>query len=345
MLHFDTDYMRGAHPLVMERLVSTNSYQTPGYGTDRFTLSARNLIREACGTPEADVFFLVGGTQTNATVIDGVLRRHQGVLAAETGHINVHEAGAIEATGHKVLTLPSRGGKLSADDIDIYIRSFYADETYEHMVAPGMVYISYPTELGTLYSLDELEAISAVCRRHSIPLFIDGARLGYGLAANPEVGLAEIARLCDVFYIGGTKVGALFGEAVVVTKPGLIPAIVSLVKQHGALMAKGRLLGVQFETLFTDNLYVRIARNAVARAMELKNGFIAKGYQTMVDSPTNQQFFILPNDVIDSLKQVATFELWGPRGEKQTPVRFVTDWGTKEEDVRTLLNALPSFSE
>lgn len=340
MLHFDTDYMRGAHPFILERLVATNLKQTPGYGTDRYTDKARQLIRQECQCPEADVFFLVGGTQTNATVIDGILAHHQGVIAAETGHINVHESGAIEATGHKVLTLPSHQGKLDADEVERYIADFYADDTYEHMVEPGMVYISYPTEYGTLYTPQELERLSRVCRNHNIPLFIDGARLGYGLAANPDLNLPQIAQVADVFYIGGTKCGALFGEAVVIPKPGLIRHIVPLVKQHGALMAKGRLLGLQFETLFTDGLYQRIARNAIDTAIMLRRGFTAKGYRTFIDSPTNQQFFVLPNTVIDTLLQHATFELWGPRGETESTVRFVTDWATTRSDVEALLALL-----
>lgn len=340
MLHFDSDYMRGAHPAIMERLMATNMEQTPGYGTDKYSAAAREKIRAACAKPDAEVYLLVGGTQTNATVIDGILKRHEGVIAASTGHINVHESGAIEATGHKVIALPSHSGKLDADEVDIYIKDFYADESYEHMVAPGMVYISYPTELGTLYSTEELQRISHVCRTHGIPLFLDGARLGYGLAANPEITLPDIANLCDVFYIGGTKVGALFGEAVVVTKPRLLPHFIPLIKQHGALLAKGRLLGVQFETLFTDNLYTTLAANAITTAMALRRGFIDKGYKPCIDSPTNQQFFVLPNHVIDRLLQHCTFELWGRRGERESMVRFVTDWGTDPADVDKLIHLL-----
>lgn len=243
MIHFNSDYMEGAHPEVMRRLVETNLEQTVGYGLDDYSVHAKELIREACQTPEAAVYLLVGGTQTNATVIDGLLRRHEGVLATETAHINTHESGAIEATGHKVLALPQHDGKLLASEVEAFIRDFYRDETYEHMVAPGMVYISHPTELGTLYSLSELEALSGVCRKAGIPLYLDGARLGYALSApSTDVTLADVARLCDVFYIGGTKVGALFGEAVVATHPGRLPHFYPLIKQHGALLAKGRLL-------------------------------------------------------------------------------------------------------
>ncbi len=341
MLHFDTDYMRGAHPEVMKRLMETNLLQTPGYGTDQYTAHARELIVKACGLEDGKVFFLSGGTQTNATVIDSVLARHEGVLAVETAHINVHEAGAIEACGHKVLTLPSHQGKMWAEDLQKWLDDFFGDDTYEHMVAPGMVYISHPTELGTLYSLSELEAISAICRKAHIALYLDGARLGYGLASpEADVTLKDIARLCDVFYIGGTKAGALFGEAVVVSNPELFAHAVPLIKRHGALMAKGRLISVQFERLFTDDLYVEIARSAVARAMQLKEAFVRAGFELFIDSPTNQQFFVLPNEVIDRLQSAATFELWGPRGEKKTPVRFVTDWATSEDDVKALIELL-----
>lgn len=340
-MHFDTDYMEGAHPDVMRRLLETNLEQTVGYGSDPYTQRAKDLIRKACGVPEAGVHFLVGGTQTNSTVIDGLLRQHEGVIAAETAHINVHESGAIEATGHKVLTLPQHNGKLEAEEVEKYITDFYRDETYEHMVAPGMVYISHPTELGTLYSLDELEKLSAVCRRANIPLYMDGARLGYGLAAeNTEVTLTDIARLCDVFYIGGTKVGALFGEAVVAPDPKRLPHFFPLIKQHGALLAKGRLLGIQFETLFTDHLYERMGKHAVRLALKLKEAFKSKGYKLQLDSPTNQQFVCLPNETINRLLQHATFELWGPRGEKETVVRFVTSWATREEDVDAFIRLL-----
>lgn len=341
MIYFDSDYMAGAHPMVLERLCQTNQEQTTGYGTDAYTARATELIREACGTPDARVRFLVGGTQTNATVIDGVLSRHEGVLSAESGHINVHESGAIEATGHKVLVLPSYQGKVRAADVRDFIREFYSDDTYEHMVAPGMLYISFPTEYGTVYSLDELEELSSVCHEAGIPLFIDGARLGYGLAAEgSDVTFKDIARLADVFYIGGTKVGALFGEAVVITNPDILKNFMPLVKQHGALLAKGRLLGVQFESLFTDGLYEKISRDTVRRAIRLKEIFNSAGYTSAVDSPTNQQFFTLPNTLIDRLREEASFEMWGPRGETESTVRFVTGWSTTDEDIETLRNLL-----
>ena len=338
MIYFDTDYMAGAHPKVMERLMQTNAEQTVGYGSDHYTLRAKELVKQACSAPDARVYFLVGGTQTNSTVIDGVLERHEGVLAAESGHISVHESGAIEATGHKVLTLPSYDGKVKAADVRNFIKNFYSDDTYEHMVAPGMLYISFPTEYGTLYSLKELEDLSEACHGAGIPLFIDGARLGYGLVAKEnDVTLADIARLSDVFYIGGTKVGALFGEGVVITNPDLLKHPVPLIKQHGALMAKGRLLGVQFETLFTDGLYYEISREVVQKAVRLKDAFVAKGYTVEVDSPTNQQFFRLPNDVVDKLKENVSFEMWGPRGETESVVRFVTGWTTTDAEIDKLI--------
>jgi threonine aldolase len=272
-------------------------------------------------------------------VIDGVLDRHEGVLAAESGHINVHESGAIEATGHKVLTLPSYDGKVKAEDVRGFIANFYGDDTYEHMVAPGMLYISFPTEYGTLYSLNELEDLSDACHSAGIPLFIDGARLGYGLVAEGnDVTLADIARLSDVFYIGGTKVGALFGEAVVITNPDLMKHPVPLIKQHGALMAKGRLLGVQFEALFTDGLYHDISRGVVEKAIRLRDAFVAAGYKVEVDSPTNQQFFRLPNEVVDRLKENVGFEMWGPRGENESVVRFVTGWTTTDDEIDQLIS-------
>ncbi len=340
MLHFDTDYMEGAHPEILQRLVETNLEQTVGYGQDDYCREAKQLVRQACGDDTLDVHFLVGGTQTNSTVIDALLRQHEGVLAADTAHINVHESGAIEATCHKVLTLPSHDGKVRAGEVRSYIRQFYADETYEHMVAPGMLYISQPTEYGTLYSRSELEELHAICQEARIPLFIDGARLGYGLSSPAcDITLQELPRLCDVFYIGGTKVGCLFGECVV-ARQGLLPHFFPLVKQHGALLAKGRLLGLQFGTLFRDGLYLRIARHAVSLALRLKEGFRKAGFEPFIDSPTNQQFFTLPNEVMDRLAQHATFEVWGTRGETHTRVRFVTSWATKPESVEQLIALL-----
>ena len=345
MLHFECDYIRGAHPSVLEGVVRTNMEASPGYGLDDHCRRAERLILEECGIPEGRVCFLVGGTQTNACVIDALLHPHQGVVCAETGHINVHEAGAIEASGHKVLALPSGDGKIRASALKDCVERFYADATYEHCVFPGMVYISHPTEVGTLYGLDELEALGSECRRLGMPLFMDGARLVYGLAADgTDVSLKDIARICDVFYIGGTKAGTLFGEAVVVRVPELLPHFFTLVKRHGALLAKGRLLGVQFETLFSGGLYKEIGEHAVRMAIKLKEGFVSNGYRLCVDSPTNQQFIILPNEVMDKLACKAEFSVWGVRGQKETAVRFVTDWSTSEADVDSLLDSLRGCS-
>ena len=344
MLYFDSDYMEGAHPEVMARLIETNLEHTVGYGADHYCEEAKQLIREACNAPQALVQFLVGGTQTNATVIDALLHRHEGVMAATTAHINVHESGAIEHSGHKVLVLPSHDGKVSADEVDRYVSDFYRDDTYEHMVAPGLLYITQATEYGTIYSLAELEALSAVCHKHDIPLFLDGARLGYALASNAaDFTLSDIARLCDVFYIGGTKVGALFGEAVVAADPARLPHFFPLVKQHGALLAKGRLLGIQFGTLFAEDLYTRIAGHANVLAQRIRKAFQQQGFKVAIDSPTNQQFFILPNDVMDRLSKLASFELWGPRGEHETTVRFVTSWATTPDDVECLCSLIATL--
>lgn len=340
MIHFDCDYMAGAHPAVLEAIIRNNGVQTPGYGADSFCEKAKALIRRECGVPDADVWFMVGGTQTNSTVLDGLLGRTEGVIAAQTGHINMHESGAIELSGHKVLALPSHDGKLDAAEVEAFIKGFYADETWEHMVAPGAVYISFPTELGTIYSREELTALSAVCRSAGIPLFIDGARLGYGLAASDDLSIKDIAGLADVFTIGGTKMGMLMGEAVVSTTPGRLERFFTLMKARGAVLAKGRLLGMQFGTMFEDGLYYRIGEHGVRLAMRLKGIFEAKGFKTSLDSPTNQQFFILPNEVIDRLLEHTSFEYWGPRGETESEVRFVTSWETTDADLDELENLL-----
>lgn len=340
MIHFDCDYMEGAHPQVMQRLVETNLEQTVGYGEDEYTKQAQEMIRQACGCPGALVRFLVGGTQTNATVIDGLLHQYEGIMAAETGHINNLEAGAVESSGHKILIVPSHQGKVLANDVQRFLTEFYQNENHQHMVAPGALYISFPTEYGTLYSLKELEALSRVCRKNNIPLYLDGARLGYGLAASPDITLPDIARLCDVFYIGGTKVGALFGEAIVTAKPELLPRFFTFVKQHGAMLAKGRLLGVQFATLFTDDLYLKISRHAVEMAMKLKQAMIDKGYTPFIDSPTNQQFFCIPHSEIKRLGTFSSFEIWAPFGTQQSVVRFVTSWSTREEDIDAFIRQL-----
>lgn len=340
-LYFVSDYMEGAHPLILENLAKTNLYKTPGYGTDSFCESARQKIREACEAPEADVYFLVGGTQTNATVIDSILRQYQGVIAADTGHINAHEAGAIEFTGRKVLTLPSCLGKISAHDIEKAILGYKEDDNRDHMIMPGMVYISQPTEYGTLYTYNELEEISNICHKNGLSLYLDGARLAYALGCpENDVTLKDISRLCDAFYIGGTKCGTLFGEAVVIPKKDYIPHFFTLIKQHGALLAKGRLLGIQFDTLFTDDLYYDIGKDAIKFANKIKNALIEKGYKLYLDNPTNQIFVILENTKMQKLSEKVEFSFWEKYDETHTVIRFVTNWATKEEDVNALINIL-----
>lgn len=340
MFHFDSDYMEGAHPRILERLTEINFEKIGGYGSDPFCTSAAERIREACCAPEADVRFLVGGTQTNATIIRSILRPYEGVVAADTGHIAVHEAGAIEATGHKVLTIASVDGKLSAEHLDAYLARERGDENRDHAVWSGMVYISQPTELGTIYSLSELEALSEVCHRWGVPLFADGARLGYALAApSADFTLADMARLCDIFYIGGTKVGALMGEAVVVPRGEQIAHFTTLIKQQGALLAKGWLLGVQFDTLFTDNLYLDIARNAVRQAERLSHALAAKGYELSSPTLSNQIFLRLTPKQLERLAAVTTFSTW-ERHADCTIVRLATSWATTDRQIDELIAAL-----
>lgn len=341
MLPFSCDYMQGAHPKILQRFVQTNLDPQPGYGEDEYCTAAKEKIRAACGCPAAQIFFLNGGTQSNKVVIDALCRPYDGVLCAATGHINAHESGAIESTGHKVLPLPHQNGKLCAKDAQKFINAFYADGSYEHMVFPGMIYISHPTEYGTLYSKAELQELRRVCDDAGIPLFVDGARLGYGLMSEQtDVTLQDIARLSDVFYIGGTKVGALCGEAVVFTKNNMPPHFLTLVKRHGALTAKGRLLGVQFDTLFTDDLYFDISRHAIRMAQKLKEIFAKKGYRFFIDSPTNQQFVILNNEKLEMLKPNVAFSIWEPLDESNTVVRFATSWATTEEHLEQLYKLL-----
>lgn len=337
MLSFESDYTEGAHEAILHRLMETNLEQTPGYGLDKYSESAKDRIREAFGIPEAKVFFLVGGTQTNSTVIASMLHDYHGVVAVETGHIGVHESGAVEFTGHKVLTLPHHDGKMTAEDLRAYLEAFYADGTYEHMVIPGMVYISFPTEFGSIYSKTELAALHRVCKDYSLPLFVDGARLGYGLMSEAnDIDPKELPELCDVFYVGGTKVGALFGEAVVFTGGNAPAHFFTTIKQHGALMAKGRLLGLQFDTLFTDGLYFRIAAHSDRMAALLKGIFLEKGYKIYIDSPTNQQFFVMSRQKAKELHGKVRFEDWCPVDEDNIAVRFVTSWATTEENVLAL---------
>lgn len=341
MQYFECDYMEGCHPLILERLAETNMEKTPGYGTDDYCEEARRKIRRACECNDAEVHFMVGGTQTNATMITSLLRPYEGVIAAETGHINQHESGAIETGGHKVLALPHENGKLRAEDIKKYMREFYADETYPHRVAPGMVYLSHPTEYGTLYTRAELESIANVCRTYRMPLYLDGARLGYALAArDTDVSLQDIASLCDVFYIGGTKVGALFGEAVVIPRPGLVKGLFSIIKQHGALLAKGRLLGIQFDTLFTDNLYWKISRHAIDMAMTLCEALTERGYEFYIPPQTNQLFVTIDDRKLQQLAKEVSFSVWEKPEAGKTVIRFATSWATKEEDIRALIGLL-----
>lgn len=345
MLSFENDYSCGAAPDIIARLAATNTDQFPGYGSDQLTAQAKDKIREACGAPDADVWFLVGGTQTNQTVIDSITPQYAGVVAAASGHVNVHEAGAIEATGHKVLTLPQHNGKIDADELDQYCATFYADANYEHMVFPGSVYISQATEYGTLYTKAELERIAEIAHRYDMPLFVDGARLGYALTATGnDVTLTDLARIADVFYIGGTKVGALFGEAVVFTHHGKFSGtpkhFLTLIKQHGALLAKGWLLGLQFDTLFTDDLYCRIARNANAAADRIRAALRDKGYTLTFDAPTNQIFITLDDATRKRLEQHVRLGFMEQADETHTVMRICTSWSTTEAQVEELLALL-----
>ncbi len=340
MLYFENDYCEGAHPAILQKLMETNFEKVPGYGTDPYCASAKEKICAACRCPEADVTFISGGTQTNAIVIASMLHRWEGVVAAATGHVNGHEAGAIEFTGHKVMGLPHKNGKLDAATVRDFCATFYADDNHDHMVFPGMVYLSHPTEYGTLYTKAELEALHAVCQEYKMPLFVDGARLGYGLAADgTDVTLPDLAKWADVFYIGGTKVGALCGEAVVF--PHGAPAhFMTMVKQQGALLAKGRLLGLQFDVLFTDGLYEKISRNAITTANALKKGLAAKGYQFFMDSPTNQLFIVFPNEQLAALEGKAKFGFWEKYDDTHTVMRIATSWATKMEEIEQLLELL-----
>lgn len=342
MLFFENDYSEGAHIKILERFIETNNEKTSGYGFDIYTESAKQKIRAACENPDAEIFLLGGGTQTNKTVIASMLRPYEGVISAVTGHVNGHEAGAIESSGHKVLALPHHEGRLDANEVRNYLAAFYADAAREHMVFPGMVYISHPTEYGTLYTRDELTALSAVCREYDIPLFLDGARLGYGLCAREtDVTLPDIARLCDVFYIGGTKVGALCGEAVVFKSKNAAPAhFFTYIKQNGALFAKGRSLGVQFDVLFTDGLYFEIAKNAIYQAEKLKAAFSERGYELFIDSPTNQIFVTLENSRLSELEKKVRMTVWEKPDEAHTVVRFATSWATADDDIDALIALL-----
>lgn len=341
MILFKNDYQAGCIPEIMQELVRTNMEQTPGYGTDDYCKKAADLIRECCGLPSADVHFLVGGTQTNATVISSILRPYQGVVCASTGHIAVHETGAIEHSAHKVITLPSHNGKIDAGELEALMDAHYGQESPEHEVQPAMVYVSYSTELGTLYSKAELEAIKDVCRKWNVPLFVDGARLGYGLASEAsDLSLQQLAAISDVFYIGGTKQGALFGEAVVINNDNLKKDFRYNIKQNGGLLAKGRLLGIQFFTLMSEGRYLKYAAHADELAKKLATAFEAKGYSMLVESHTNQIFPILPNAKAEELSREFVFEKWADVDENSTAWRFCTSWATKEENVDILISRL-----
>lgn len=338
MIRFESDYLEGAHPAIMRRLAETNFEQTAGYGVDPYCAAAREKIKTACAAPNADVHFLVGGTQTNTTVIAAALRPHQGVLAAESAHIEAHETGAIEATGHKVLTLPSRDGKIKAAQVREYVLRHRADESFEHIVQPAMVYISQPTETGTVYSLTEMTEISDTCRKLGLLLFVDGARLACSLVLDYTPTLCDLAKLADVFYIGGTKHGALFGEAVVIMNEELKKDFRYMIKQRGGMFAKGRLLGLQFDTLFTDGLYFEIGRHEMALADKLRNAFAAKGIEFYYDSPTNQLFPVLDEKQLKKLAENYSFSTQKQLPEGKTAVRFCTSWAGREEDIDKLIS-------
>ena len=341
MLYFANDYTEGACKEILDAFIRTNDEKLPGYGTDKYTLSAKEKIKKVCKNDNADVYLLTGGTQTNAVVIDALLESYEGAVAAETGHINVHESGAIEFTGHKVMPIPQHEGKINAVELRKFIETFYNDQNHQHMVYPGMVYISHPTEYGTLYTKEDLTELSKVCRDYGIPLFVDGARLGYGLMAkNTDVTLEVLCELCDVFYIGGTKIGALSGEAIVFTHNNAPKNFVTFIKQHGALLAKGRLLGVQFDTLFTDNLYFRISKHAIEMSEILKRELAEKEYRFYFESPTNQQFVIVENSKMEELSKRVVFSFWEKYDENHTVIRFATSWATKREDVEKLMELL-----
>lgn len=344
MILFQCDYNEGAHPKVMEKLLQTNLEQTPGYGEDAHCARAAKLIREACGDDSLAVHFLVGGTQTNMTVIDAALRSHQGVIAATSGHINVHETGAVESLGHKVLAVPQHDGKLDAGQVEALCAAHYADSSFEHMVQPRMVYISNPTEYGTLYGRREIEELHQVCEKYGLYLFLDGARLGYGLAAQDnELDLPFLAKHCDVFYIGGTKVGALFGEAVVISNDELKKDFRYFIKQKGGMLAKGRLLGIQFEALFEDGLYMEISAHAIRLADRLREAFAEAGFPLLVQNRTNQIFPVMPDALLERLKESYGFCYQERVDETHSAVRFCTSWATKEENVEKLIADLKAM--
>lgn len=339
MISFENDYLEGCHESILERFMKENMKQESGYGFDSYTEKAIAAIKEHFDVPKADITLLTGGTQTNKIVISSILKPYEGVIAADTGHISVMEAGAIEASGNKILTLEGHCGKLEAKLVSDYLESFHNSPYKDHMVFPGMVYISYPTEYGTLYSKQEMIDLYKVCKNYKIPLFVDGARLGYGLQS-PEcdIDVKEFATLCDIFYIGATKIGALCGEAVVFNNHSRPNHFMTIVKQNGALLAKGRLLGIQFLQLFEENLYFDLSQHAIDMAMKLKQGLLAKDYQFLFDSPTNQQFIIIDNDNYEVIKNQVKIGTWQKYSEDQTVVRVITSWATRSEDVDFLIS-------
>lgn len=346
MIRFESDYTEGAHERIIQKMVQTNMEQTSGYGMDEYCERARQHIRSACENEHAEVQFLVGGTQTNTTVISAILRPHQGVVAAVSGHIAVHETGAIEATGHKVITLPSDDGKITAAQVQQTYDDHWNDVTHEHIAQPGMVYISQPTENGTIYSRAELEALYEVCRDNGLPLFIDGARLGYALASpDNDVSLPQLAKLCDVFYIGGTKVGAFMGEAVVIVKDALKKDFRYFIKQRGGMLAKGRILGIQFETLFEDGLYLEVSQHAVQQALRIRDAFASRGFTFRYDSSTNQQFPIVPDRLLEQLRAKYSFSFWEKVDETHSVIRFCTSWATNPAQVDELVRDIEALEE
>ena len=345
MLYFLSDYTEGAHPKVLERLNELNMVSLPGYGTDDYCEAAKAKIRAACHREDLQVWFLTGGTQTNQVVISTMLRQYHSVIAAETGHINVHESGAIEFTGHKVQALPQHEGKICPKELEACLRHFYDVPANFHPL-PGMVYISHPTEYGTIYSLTELEALSAVCRELGLYLFLDGARLGYGLRCpQNDVTLRDLSRLCDAFYIGGTKVGALFGEALVLTHPALKEDFRYLIKQHGGMLAKGRLLGVQFDALFEDGLYFKISEHAVKMADKIRSALDDIGASYLVPGITNQIFPILPDDFLEELGKNFMFTEMERVDESHRAIRFCTSWASTQDNVDALCSEIKRIAK
>ena len=338
LIRFENDYSDGAHPNVLRHLVESNNDKTAVYSEDYFCEAARNEIQRLIGTSRAAVHFLPGGTITNMTVITAALRPYQGVISSSVGHIETHETGAIEARGHKILTLPSKDGKLTAEAIRTLFDSHYADPNHEHTVQPGMVYLTNPTEYGAIYTKEELTAIRSVCDRTGLYLYIDGARLGYALTAEGnDLTLPDLARLCDAFSIGGTKHGALLGEALVITNDSLKANFRYSIKQSGALLAKGRIIGIQFLGLLEDGIYFATSYEANQKAMRIKNTLSSLGISFLVDSPTNQQFPIFPDKVLEALSRKYVFSVMQKTDECHTVARICTCWSSADSDIDELL--------